>query len=68
MVTRAAADASPVEAQSGLPAWARADLPVPPSPRGLGWIAAVGPGVIVLGISIGSGVRIRKFKSGGVRS
>ena len=54
-MTRAAADASPIEAQSGLPAWQRADLPVPPSPRGLGWIAAVGPGVIVLGISIGSG-------------
>jgi hypothetical protein len=55
VVTRAPADAAPIEAQSGLPAWTRADLPVPPSPRGLGWLAAVGPGVIVLGISIGSG-------------
>ena len=44
-----------VEAQSGLPPWTPADLPPAPSPKGLGWIAAVGPGVIVLGISIGSG-------------
>ena len=32
-----------------------ADLPAPPTPRGFGWLAAVGPGVIVLGLSIGSG-------------
>jgi hypothetical protein len=44
-----------VEARSGLPPWTPADLPPAPSPKGLGWIAAVGPGVIVLGISIGSG-------------
>ena len=44
-----------VEARSGLDPWVRADLPVPPSPRGLGWLAVVGPGVIVLGASIGSG-------------
>jgi hypothetical protein len=31
------------------------DLPVPPMPRGLGWLAVCGPGVIVLGLSIGSG-------------
>src|SRR5215217_5098419 len=43
------------EARSGLAPWVRAELPVPPDPRGLGWISAVGPGVIVLGISIGSG-------------
>lgn len=43
------------EARSGLAPWVRAELPVPPHPRGLGWLAAVGPGVIVLGISIGSG-------------
>ena len=30
-------------------------LPVPPAPRGIGWIRAVGPGVIVLGLSIGGG-------------
>jgi len=46
--------ASP-EASSGLDPWARADLPVPPSPTGLGWLGVVGPGVIVLGLSIGSG-------------
>jgi hypothetical protein len=44
-----------VEARSGLEPWARADLPVPPRPHGLGWLAAVGPGIIVLGVSIGSG-------------
>jgi hypothetical protein len=43
------------EAQSGLDPWTPADLPVPPTPRGLGWLQAVGPGIIVLGVSIGSG-------------
>jgi hypothetical protein len=33
----------------------RADLPLPPNPSGLAWISVVGPGVIVLGGSIGSG-------------
>ena len=45
----------PPEARSGLEPWARADLPAAPTPRGLGWLAVVGPGVIVLGLSIGSG-------------
>jgi Mn2+/Fe2+ NRAMP family transporter len=44
-----------VEARSGLSAWRHAELPDAPSPRGLGWISAVGPGVIILGASIGSG-------------
>jgi hypothetical protein len=43
------------EAQSGLDPWKVAELPAPPVPKGLGWIGAVGPGVIVLGMSIGSG-------------
>jgi len=43
------------EARSGLEPWAQAELPVPPRPRGFGWVAAVGPGIIVLGVSIGSG-------------
>ena len=47
--------AVPLEAQSGLDPWKRADLPVPPSPIGFGWLGVVGPGVIVLGASIGSG-------------
>jgi hypothetical protein len=38
-----------------LPPWTRADLPEPPMPRGLSWIGVCGPGVIVLGVSIGSG-------------
>jgi hypothetical protein len=45
----------PPEARSGLDAWERAELPAPPIPRGLAWLGAVGPGVIVLGLSIGSG-------------
>jgi hypothetical protein len=47
-------DLSP-ESRSGLDPWVRAELPVPPTPHGFGWLSAVGPGVIVLGISIGSG-------------
>jgi hypothetical protein len=43
------------EARSGLDPWERADLPAPPAPRGLAWLGVVGPGVIVLGLSIGSG-------------
>ena len=35
--------------------WQKADLPEPPMPRGLSWIGVCGPGVIVLGVSIGSG-------------
>ena len=35
--------------------WQKADLPEPPMPRGLSWIGVCGPGVIVLGLSIGSG-------------
>jgi len=46
---------APVEARSGLDPWTRAELPAPPSPRGLEWLKVVGPGVIVLGVSIGSG-------------
>ena len=47
--------AIPVEARSGLDPWTRAELPAPPRPRGLGWLTVVGPGVIVLGASIGGG-------------
>jgi hypothetical protein len=48
--------ASPArEARTGLDPWMRADLPAPPAPHGLGWIKVVGPGVIVLGLSIGGG-------------
>ena len=43
------------EEQSGLDAWAKAELPAPPTPKGLSWVGVVGPGVIVLGLSIGSG-------------
>lgn len=43
------------ESASGLDPWTRDELPAPPAPHGLGWLAVVGPGVIVLGLSIGSG-------------
>jgi hypothetical protein len=43
------------EARSGLAPWRPAELPVPPMPRGMSWAGVVGPGVIVLGLSIGSG-------------
>jgi hypothetical protein len=43
------------EARSGLDPWTPAELPVPPAPTGLGWLGVVGPGVIVLGASIGGG-------------
>lgn len=43
------------EARSGLEPWKIAELPPAPRPHGLGWFSAIGPGVIVLGVSIGSG-------------
>jgi hypothetical protein len=43
------------ESRSGLPPWSPATLPEPPRPEGFGWLQAVGPGVIVLGVSIGGG-------------
>ena len=46
---------TPLESRSGLEPWRTAELPEPPRPRGLQWISTVGPGVIVLGASIGSG-------------
>lgn len=42
-------------ARPGLDPWSVAELPVPPAPSGLGWLRVVGPGVIVPGLSIGSG-------------
>ena len=55
-MTRLVAKLNPApEARSGLDPWGRAALPAPPAPRGLGWFAVVGPGVIILGASIGSG-------------
>ena len=43
------------EARSGLDPWRIGELPAAPRPRGLQWFSAIGPGVIVLGASIGSG-------------
>ena len=47
--------AVPKEARSGLDAWRSGELPRAPEPQGLGWFAAIGPGVIILGAAIGSG-------------
>src|SRR5512134_3226113 len=55
MSIRSSATSIAPEACSGLEPWIRAEMPAPPMPRGLGWMAVVGPGVIVLGASIGSG-------------
>ena len=57
MTAGSVADPPPVapEARSGLDPWTRAELPAPPAPTGLGWLGVVGPGVIVLGASIGGG-------------
>ena len=43
------------DSRSGLEPWKSADLPPPPTPHGIQWFGVVGPGVIVLGLSIGSG-------------
>ena len=43
------------ETRSGLAPWTPAELPQAPRPTGLAWINVVGPGIIVLGASIGSG-------------
>src|SRR5262245_39387510 len=43
------------ESRSGLDPWVAAELPAPPKPKGLEWISIVGPGIIVLVVSIGSG-------------
>jgi hypothetical protein len=43
------------ETRSGLAPWTRAELPAPPIPRGVEWLSVCGPGVIILGLSIGSG-------------
>lgn len=43
------------EAQTGLDPWTQAELPAPPLVQGLGWLNVIGPGVILLGISVGSG-------------
>ena len=43
------------EARSGLSAWKLSEMPLPPTPKGFGWLTVVGPGIIVLGASIGSG-------------
>ena len=45
----------PPEARSGLDPWRIDELPHAPRPHGLGWFSAIGPGVIALGVSIGSG-------------
>jgi hypothetical protein len=54
MSTQTATPKAP-EARSGLDPWRVGELPVAPRPKGLQWFNAIGPGVIVLGVSIGSG-------------
>ena len=54
MSTQTVTETAP-EARTGLEAWRIDELPHAPRPRGLQWFSAVGPGVIALGVSIGSG-------------
>src|SRR5678815_2845267 len=54
MTTQTVTEAPP-EARTGLDPWRIDELPHAPRPRGLGWFSAIGPGVIALGVSIGSG-------------
>src|ERR1044071_3546279 len=54
MTTQTVSEAPP-EARSGLDPWRIDVLPAAPRPHGLGWFSAIGPGVIALGVSIGSG-------------
>ena len=54
MSTQTATQTAP-EARSGLDPWRVGELPPAPRPKGLQWFSAIGPGVIVLGVSIGSG-------------
>src|SRR5215216_1701198 len=53
--TQVSTSTEPLEARSGLDPWRIAELPIAPRPQGLGWFNAIGPGVIALGVSIGSG-------------
>jgi hypothetical protein len=55
MSVKITASADATETVSGLEPWTRSELPVPPVPKGLGWLGILGPGVIVLGVSLGSG-------------
>jgi hypothetical protein len=43
------------ETRTGLDPWVHAELPDAPVPSGLQWLKVVGPGVIVLGLSLGGG-------------
>lgn len=54
-VSSQAQKATAPESRSGLAPYSKAELPVPPNPKGLAWVGIVGPGVIVLGASIGGG-------------
>ena len=56
MATRpVASEVVPKEARSGLEAWKVADLPIPPIAKGRSLLGIIGPGAIILGVSIGSG-------------
>ena len=55
MKTRTAEKPVSIETASGLDPWKVADLPRPPSAKGLSILGVIGPGAIVLGASIGSG-------------
>ncbi len=46
---------TPAAGRSGIDHWQTADLPKPPALRGLNILGVIGPGIVVLGLAIGSG-------------
>ena len=55
MSTQTTLETEAREARTGLDPWRIGELPPAPTPKGLQWFSAIGPGVIALGVSIGSG-------------
>jgi len=55
ILRRMSTPAAAQETRSGLSAWNRAELPQPPVARELSLMGSIGPGAIILGLSIGSG-------------
>jgi Mn2+/Fe2+ NRAMP family transporter len=55
MSLEARSESLPQQKETGLAPWAVAELPAPPVAKGLNILGVIGPGVIMLGVSIGSG-------------
>jgi hypothetical protein len=53
--TRSDSQSAAIESRSGLEAWKVGELPRPPVATGMSLLGIIGPGAIILGVSIGSG-------------